>query len=223
MNGLAGVGFVLADSAAAVTRPCFNVFALPDLAHFQHRVWLGEVRSVDELLDALSAYAEHAPYLGGSYEVVHGHDHSHHTTSHLTTSHVTSRVSFVNTATETLAAHRCLRPGCGRRLTSPASVAKGYGPKCAAKIRKAQLDEARADFTSEQQAKADELIRDGGLVPHAHRGVFEAVSSDGTATYLVHAKACNCPGGLRSKRACYHQLGARILGIASRRSLAKAA
>ena len=33
--------------------------------------------------------------------------------------------------------HRCLRPGCGRVLRSAKSVALGYGPKCAAKIRAA--------------------------------------------------------------------------------------
>jgi hypothetical protein len=119
--------------------------------------------------------------------------------------------------------HRCLRPGCGRVLKSVKSVALGYGPVCAAKIRKAALDEARADFTGEQQAKADELIRDGGIVPTPREGVFQAVSSKGDATYLVHGAACNCPAGLRAKRPCYHTLAARILGIASRRSLAKAA
>jgi hypothetical protein len=98
-----------------------------------------------------------------------------------------------------------------------------YGPKCAAKIRQAQLDEARADFTGEQQAKADELIRDGGIVAHPHKGVFLAVSSRGDATYLTHACGCTCSAGLKSRRPCYHQLAARVLGIASRRSLAKAA
>jgi hypothetical protein len=124
----------------------------------------------------------------------------------------------MSNATETPAEQpRCLR--CGRKLTA----STGYGPKCAAKIRKAALDAARADFTAEQQAKADELIRDGALVPAAHKGVFRAVSSRGDAVYLVHAAACNCPGGLRSKRPCYHQLAARVLGISSRRSMAKAA
>jgi hypothetical protein len=112
---------------------------------------------------------------------------------------------------------RCLR--CGRKLT----VSTGYGRTCLRKIRAAALDEARADFTAEQQAKAGELIRDGGLVPTARPGVFRAVSSKGDATYLVHGAACNCAAGLRAKRPCYHQLAARVLGIASRRSLAKAA
>jgi hypothetical protein len=118
---------------------------------------------------------------------------------------------------------RCLRPGCGRKLTSQASIKAGYGPTCLREIRQATINEARADFTTEQQAKADELIRDGGMIPTNREGVFRAVSSKGTGTYLTHAAACNCPAGLRAKRPCYHQLAARVLSIASRRSLAKAA
>ena len=125
--------------------------------------------------------------------------------------------------TDTSHEARCLRPGCGRKLTSPASVRLGYGPVCMRKIRAAAIAEAKADFTPDQQAKADELIRDGGLVPTSRAGVYRAVSSKGDATYLAHAAACNCPGGLRAKRPCYHSLAARILGIASRRRLAKAA
>ena len=118
--------------------------------------------------------------------------------------------------------HRCLRPGCGRVLRSAKSIALGYGPVCAAKIRKAAIDVARADFTPEQAAKADELIRDGGMVPHPHAGVFTAVSSKGDAIYLAHPAACTCPAGIKGRR-CYHLLAARVLTIASRRSLAKAA
>lgn len=119
---------------------------------------------------------------------------------------------------------RCLRPGCGRVLRSAKSVAAGYGPRCAAKIRKAALDAARAGFTPDQQAKADELIRDGGLVPvrmTARNGMlFRAVSSRGDETYLCCANGCAC----RARRSCYHQLGATVLSITTRRSsLAKAA
>jgi hypothetical protein len=115
---------------------------------------------------------------------------------------------------------RCLR--CGRKLTSAKSLAAKYGRGCAAKIRQAAIEEVRAEFSTDQQAKADELIRDGGLVPTNREGVYRAVSSDGSTSYLVHAAVCNCKAGLRGKR-CYHQLAARVLSIASRRSLAKAA
>jgi hypothetical protein len=60
---------------------------------------------------------------------------------------------------------RCLRPGCGRKLTAPASVKAGYGPVCRARIRAAALAEAVKDFTAKQVEKARELIADGGLVP----------------------------------------------------------
>jgi hypothetical protein len=116
------------------------------------------------------------------------------------------------TATET----RCLR--CGRKLKNGGA----YGRVCERKIREAALAEARADFSADQQAKADELIRDGGLVPTNREGVFRAVSSDGTGTYMVAAQACNCRAGLKGRR-CYHLLAVRIVRLASRRSLAKAA
>jgi hypothetical protein len=107
------------------------------------------------------------------------------------------------TATET----RCLR--CGRKLKNGGS----YGPTCLRKIRQAAIDEARAEFSADQQAKADELIRDGGLVPTNREGVYRAVSSDGTANYLVHSQVCTCKAGLRGKR-CYHLLAVRIVGLA---------
>jgi hypothetical protein len=130
--------------------------------------------------------------------------------------------SVMSNATATPASEtRCLR--CHRVLKSARSVAARYGKGCSAKIRQAALNEARADFTADQQSKATELIRDGGLVPTNREGVFRAVSSKGDETYLVHAAACTCPGGLRAKRPCYHTLAARILGIASRRSMTKAA
>jgi hypothetical protein len=115
---------------------------------------------------------------------------------------------------------RCLR--CGRKLTAAKSVADKYGRGCLAKIREAALAEVRADFSAEQQVAADELIRDGGLVPTNREGVFRAVSSKGDAFYLTHSQACNCFAGLKGRR-CYHLLAARILNVASRRSLAKAA
>jgi hypothetical protein len=118
---------------------------------------------------------------------------------------------------EAAAESRCLR--CGRKLTA----STGYGPVCLRKIRAGAVEQARADFTADQQAKADELIRDGGIVPTTRQGVFRSVSSKGDETYLTHSAACNCPGGLRAKRPCYHQLAARVLAVASRRSIVKAA
>lgn len=115
------------------------------------------------------------------------------------------------TATET----RCLR--CGRKLKNGGV----YGRVCARKIREAAIAEARADYSEAQQAKADELIRDGGIVLQAP-GLYEAVSSKGEQRYATDGNGCTCHAGVKDRR-CYHLLAARILTIASRRSLARAA
>src|SRR5882672_934926 len=80
--------------------PPVDVGALPDLAHGEVGRRRGEVRPVDELLDALAADAEQLPDLGGPDEVMHVRDHRQQTTSHLTmglarahTSRVTSGCS----------------------------------------------------------------------------------------------------------------------------------
>lgn len=117
--------------------------------------------------------------------------------------------------------HRCLRPGCGRKLTSAKSVAAGYGPVCLRKIRAAAIAEAREGFSPAQCDKADELIRDGGIVAQ-DRGLYVAVSSRGDATYSTDGFSCTCPAGAKD-RLCYHELAAKILDVASRRTLAKAA
>lgn len=128
----------------------------------------------------------------------------------------------MESATDKSGEARCLRPGCGRKLTSEVSKRTGFGPVCLRKIRAAALTEARADFTPSQQAAADELIRDGGIVPTNREGVFRSVSSKGDETYLTHSQACNCRAGLQGRR-CYHLLAAQVLSIASRRSLMKVA
>jgi hypothetical protein len=106
---------------------------------------------------------------------------------------------------------KCLRPGCGRTLRARVSIACGYGPVCRAKIRAAALAEAVKGFAERQVDKARELIADGGLVPTSRPGVFRAVGSRGDVAYLTHSAACNCPGGLRSRSACYHTLAIRIV------------
>lgn len=108
---------------------------------------------------------------------------------------------------------RCLR--CGRALRAARSIRASYGPVCRARILAARLTEALRDFTAAQAGKARELIADGGLVPSGRPGVFRAVSSRGDESYLAHSAACNCPGGLRSSRLCYHVLAVRLV-MASR-------
>lgn len=99
----------------------------------------------------------------------------------------------------------CLR--CGRTLHTTKSQAAGYGPKCAAKVRKAPVD--TTDYKTHQIASAQELIEDGAIIP-LRSVVFIAVSTDGTETYKTAPTGCTCPAGLKGSR-CYHQLAARML------------
>lgn len=105
--------------------------------------------------------------------------------------------------------------GCGRWLRSPKSIAAGYGPTCAAKVRLARLSELRAvpapkGFKAEQVAKARELVEEGALVQVRPR-VWRTVSGDGRRTYLTAREACNCPAGLRSTTPCYHRAAVEIV------------
>jgi ribosomal protein L37E len=106
-----------------------------------------------------------------------------------------------NTTTHT----HCLR--CGRTLRSAKSIATGYGPKCATKVRRSAVD--LTDYKAHQVASARELIEDGAIVP-LRSVVFIAVSSDGTETYKTAPTGCTCRAGLKGSR-CYHQLAARML------------
>ncbi|GHH57914.1 DUF6011 domain-containing protein [Lentzea cavernae] len=107
------------------------------------------------------------------------------------------------TATQTTT--KCI---CGRTLRAAKSVARGYGPRCFAKIQKAAKV---APFKPAAIEKAQELIADGGILPIRGRRVFRVVSSDGAATYLAAPQACNCAAGLKSKHACYHRVAATLL------------
>ncbi|MFD9256942.1 DUF6011 domain-containing protein [Streptomyces sp. NPDC059538] len=99
----------------------------------------------------------------------------------------------------------CLR--CGRVLRNTKSIAAGYGPTCATKVRNAKAD--LTDYKPAQINSARELIEDGAIIP-LRNSVFTTVSSDGTETYLSHTHTCNCPAGLAGRR-CYHTAAARML------------
>jgi hypothetical protein len=126
----------------------------------------------------------------------------------------------MNTAGNTSTGHtvKCLTCGRVRRFRSADAVAKAApsGRICTAKNRAAAIAEARAGFTPDQQAKADQLIRDGGAVEIAP-GLYEMAASDGEHTYACDGHSCVCPSGWSDKR-CYHLLVARVLDITSRRA-----
>jgi hypothetical protein len=106
----------------------------------------------------------------------------------------------------------CLR--CGRVLRSAKSITDGMGRTCKAKVAAAARALDLAGFKPFQVDKAVEAIEQGGIVPTSRAGVYTAVSSDGTTTYLVHSVACTCPAGVKG-RACYHRAAVAILDAAS--------
>jgi hypothetical protein len=121
-----------------------------------------------------------------------------------------------NNTTETANCHRC-----GRRLTSATSVSRGYGRTCRAKVREAAKVVDLTEYKAFQVAKAEELIEQGGIVPTSRPALFLAVSSDGTARYMVDATehSCSCPAGDKGRH-CYHLLAADVLTAAAPRSRA---
>lgn len=110
---------------------------------------------------------------------------------------------------------KCLR--CGHKIRSARSIAAKYGPVCKAKIRLAAMTEAVKGFAATAIEKAQQLIADGGIIATKRAGVFQAVSSSGTDTYLVHSAVCNCPAGLRGRQ-CYHLAAARVLTVTNRKA-----
>lgn len=102
----------------------------------------------------------------------------------------------------------CLR--CGRILRAADSVARGMGRTCRAKVTAAAKAKAAAEYKPATAAKAMELIEMGGIVA-IRTGVFRAVSSDGTRTYLTAPQACNCAAGLKGQFVCFHRAAAAIM------------
>lgn len=106
----------------------------------------------------------------------------------------------------------CLR--CGRTLRSAQSIAAGMGRTCRAKVRHAAevVDLTAFRDAKTARTKATELIEQGGIVPAGRLGLFLAVSSDGTNTYLIDVveASCSCKGYAHAGR-CYHQVAATLL------------
>lgn len=116
-----------------------------------------------------------------------------------------------DTTSKTTRCHRC-----GRPLTSAESIARGYGRTCRAKVREAAKVVDLTAYKAFQLGKAEELIEQGGIVPTGRPALYLAVSSDGTARYMVDAAegSCSCPAGDKGRR-CYHLLAADILTAAT--------
>jgi hypothetical protein len=105
---------------------------------------------------------------------------------------------------------RCLR--CGRALTAAGSVRAGFGRTCRARIAEGARAADLTGFHGWQAEKAREAIEQQAIVPSSRRGLYAAVSGDGTTVYLVDAleRSCTCRAAM-SGRPCYHLAGALIL------------
>jgi Family of unknown function (DUF6011) len=108
----------------------------------------------------------------------------------------------------------CLR--CGRVLTAAASVSRGLGRTCRARIAAAAQVADLSEFHGWQVDKAREAIEQGAVVPSSRQGLYAAVASDGVLTYLVdaHERSCTCRAAANGHR-CYHLADALILDAAS--------
>lgn len=78
------------------------------------------------------------------------------------------------------------------------------------------LDADVSDYKPQAIEKARDLIEQGGILPTSRPGIYTAVSSDGTVTYLTHRAGCTCPAGQRGKHTCYHRIAVEILTAARR-------
>jgi hypothetical protein len=108
---------------------------------------------------------------------------------------------------------RCLRPGCGRKLTSAKSVARGYGDGCWRKMRQAERAADLSAWTPAQVAEAEQAIEDGAVVPSTREGVFHVVSVDGAEVHRTALHGCNCTAGLKTyhPRPCWHRCAVAIV------------
>lgn len=95
---------------------------------------------------------------------------------------------------------------CGRTLTSAASIRRGYGKGCAARLRAAAAD--LDGYTAAQVDAARELIDDGGIVRLRGRIVL-TIATDGQRIHRTTSHHCTCHAGIRGVR-CYHTAAARL-------------
>ena len=110
--------------------------------------------------------------------------------------------------------------GCGRKLTNPDSIARGFGPVCWKRVR-AQVVALPAIYTDAQVEAAAEAIEDGAVVPSCRPLLFFVVSTNGRDTHLVNLieDTCTCDAG-RNDRACYHLAAAQVIDRAQARAAA---
>lgn len=105
---------------------------------------------------------------------------------------------------------RCHR--CGRTLTDPASVARGYGPGCVRKLKAAAQALDTRPYSQAQLSRAARVIERGGVEATAIPGVW-LVTGNGLYVTEPDTARCSCPAG-RNHRHCYHLAASTIVAAA---------
>lgn len=102
---------------------------------------------------------------------------------------------------------------CGKPLTSARSIAAGYGPTCACRVRAVLRTIDMYAYGPAQIVKAIELVELGAIVRDGAN--WTAVASNGIDHYTVapYTQTCTCPAGQHGRR-CYHLLAATALAAA---------
>ncbi|MEU6785893.1 helix-turn-helix domain-containing protein [Nonomuraea angiospora] len=72
-------------------------------------------------------------------------------------------------------------------------------------------------FKPDQVDKAREAVEQRAILRTSRPGMYAAVSSDGSTTYLTHAAGCSCRAGQRGIR-CWHRAAVAILAGVERRA-----
>lgn len=101
---------------------------------------------------------------------------------------------------------RCLR--CGRPLTSPLSVAAGFGPDCTRHFRR--VARTLPGFSRRQVEDALELLELGGIAPLRGRRVWLTVGHHGATYRTASSGQCTCLAGLYGKL-CHHAAAVRLV------------
>lgn len=73
------------------------------------------------------------------------------------------------------------------------------------------------DYKPHQIDNARQAIEQGAILPTSRPGMWTAVSSDGTTTYLVAEAGCSCRAG-QLGRQCWHRAAVAILTAAAQRA-----
>lgn len=102
----------------------------------------------------------------------------------------------------------CLR--CGRLLTSPHSIATGFGPGCTRHFRR--VAPTLPGFTRRQVDDALELLELGGIRPLRGRRVWLTVGHRGATYRTASSGQCTCIAGIHGKP-CHHAAAVRLVAV----------